>query len=126
MNASASEETDFEVEENPEIRAEDEFYNTYEDSGESEDLGTKDLLHVLRKRTSGRTQKLQDKLRGAWNMGFRKRAFSTPDFQFDKRAKSKSFMDAMYGKRRGRLPFETLNFGKRLNKPKQQHSDLEF
>ena len=31
-------------------------------------------------------------------LNFGKRAFSSSDFQFDKRGKSKSFMDAMYGK----------------------------
>jgi hypothetical protein len=123
LNASLSDEYDFENEDNLDLKGEYESNNKFEDSSENEDLNLKDILYVQRRKNPEKTQKLQDRLRGAWNTGFRKRVFSLPDFQFEKRSKSKSFMEAGYGKR-GKLPFETYNFGKRLNK--QQHSDLEF
>lgn len=94
-----------------------------EDGDNKKYIDIKDLVKIMNKRNTQRTREMiHNKQKALWDIGFGKR-FSTSlqDFSLEKRGKSKSFMDAIYGKRSSRVSkSKPVQFGRK------QHWDLQF
>ena len=106
LNAQTSEETEEYMELMPVDDSDDEFYIKYLSKDENDDYeeNMKDILLALSKRNMKKSREFAlNKHKALWDIGFGKRANSFQDSQFRKRAKSKSFMDAIYGKRGERI-----------------------
>ena len=124
------------IEIGPVDNSEEEFYIKYPLSADFEEqqsidndnnqqyLSIEDFLTAFDKRNNQKSRELLHKQRALWDIGFGKRfdlnSF-TDSHMNDKRGRSKSFMDAIYGKRSSRT-----NKNKAAPFGRKSHWDLQF